>query len=259
MYFHHDRERQRRYIAKTELASQKHRPNGRKVYLHHPRQDTAKKGKYQYWESRESEHLDQKMRCQPMQKGQRFYGHIDFDNLSQAELGLLLRSLCPDSTYRHRLGLGKSLGLGTVAIEIEELFLIDRLQRYSLEGLDSPRYHHVLRGTATLQSPLPWEQFYPQEAQVLAQATTKLLDSSFYTDNTLINQATLNILQTVGNPDSLKSNTPVSPPLLVEQQNAPELETFAWFGENDDRGRQAALPIIEAGKELPTLTQWTKR
>ena len=259
MYFHHDQERQRSHIAKTDLTSQKHRPNGRKVYLHHPRQHLEKKGKYHYWESRESEHLDQKMRCQPLQSGQTFYGHLDFDNLSQAELGLVLRSLYPDSTYRHRLGLGKALGLGTVAVTIAGLFLIDRLQRYSLQGLDGPRYHQVLRGTTPQPSPPPWAKFYSLEAQVLAQASTNLLDSAFYRDSTLINQSTLAVLQTVGNPDALKPDTPVSPPLLVEQRNSPELETFAWFAENDKPNKQAALPIIEAGKKLPTLNQWNKR
>lgn len=252
MYFHPDNVRQARYIKKTELSYQKHRPNGRKVYLHHPPNEVNKVGN-QYWESRSAEHLDQKVRCRPMQKGQTFYFHIDFENLSQAELGLLLRSLSPDTSYRHRLGLGKSLGLGTVAITLEGLFLIDRLQRYSLMGLESPRYHQIFHGTSLPSSSPPWARFYPQEAQVLTQAITSVLNTPFYTDTTLIDAQTLKILQTVGNPNSLHPQTPVSPPLKVGQP--PEKETFKWFIENDRPGNQTALPAIQAHQKLPTLKQ----
>ncbi|MDY6992315.1 MAG: TIGR03986 family CRISPR-associated RAMP protein, partial [Pseudomonadota bacterium] len=255
LYFHHDQDRrQRRYIAKTELSAQNHRPNGRKVYLHHPQREIER----QNWQTRNSDNLDQKMRCQPIQKGQTFYFHIDFDNLSQAELGLLLRSLYPDSTYRHRLGLGKSLGLGTVAVNIEGMFLIDRIKRYESLELDSPRYHQIFSGTTTAATPA-WADFYPLEAQCLEQASSPILESCFYNDNTLIEPNTLKILQTVGNPDKLHPNTPVSPPLLLEQRHDPESESFKWFAENEQRDKQAALPLIEAGHTLPTLEQWRGR
>ena len=39
---------------------------------------------------------------------------VDFDNLSPRELGLLLYALKPAEGFRHKLGMGKPIGLGGV-------------------------------------------------------------------------------------------------------------------------------------------------
>lgn len=67
----------------------------------------------------------------PVRSGVRFHFRIRFENLSPVELGALLWALrLPGSgEYRHKLGMGKPLGLGAVKIE-SELHLTDRHIRY---------------------------------------------------------------------------------------------------------------------------------
>jgi CRISPR-associated protein (TIGR03986 family) len=64
---------------------------------------------------------------------------VDFENLSDADLGLLLLTLQPnllgegnipsDKLYHH-LGMGKPLGLGSADVKITEFTVIDRAKRY---------------------------------------------------------------------------------------------------------------------------------
>jgi CRISPR-associated protein (TIGR03986 family) len=306
MYFHHRGKTERTYIEKTGLNQNEHRPNGRKVYLHHythpeieahkplilekaqPAKESRSDGKRfsvqrtpsppvekkkwdRRWETKdENENRKQKMQCTPLQSGQDFYFHIDFDNLSQAELGLLLHSLYPDEMFRHRLGLGKPLGLGTVHLDIMGLFLIDRVERYSVNGLESPSYCMALRGTEQETDSVEalknfyeaLKKFYPREVEALKDVTEKVLESKYYEENgELIDENTLKLLQTVGNPDNLKEE--VSYPSLESQ--TPEEEGFAWFAENDlphkegKPERQAALPVIRINQKLPTLKRWNER
>lgn len=64
--------------------------------------------------------------------GARFTFTIDFENLSSFELGLLLWALAlpdvPEGAYH--LGLGKPIGLGSVALRIRRIQLMDRKARY---------------------------------------------------------------------------------------------------------------------------------
>lgn len=58
---------------------------------------------------------------------------IDFENLSDWELGLLLWTIAlPDVLAgAHHLGLGKPIGLGTVGLRLKRFDLIDRCRRYN--------------------------------------------------------------------------------------------------------------------------------
>jgi CRISPR-associated protein (TIGR03986 family) len=55
---------------------------------------------------------------------------VEFDNLDDSELGLLLWSLELEEGMAHKLGLGKPLGLGSVKINTK-LEIIDRIDRYT--------------------------------------------------------------------------------------------------------------------------------
>ena len=64
---------------------------------------------------------------------------VNFENLSDAELGLLLLTLqpnlldkgnIPSEQLYHHIGMGKPLGLGSVEVEITEIDLINRAKRY---------------------------------------------------------------------------------------------------------------------------------
>lgn len=115
-------------------------PQGRKIYLHHKDAATFKP-----WISESTLHADQKCRVRPVRDGVSFYFHIDFTNLVDEELQLLCYALAPTKTFMHKIGMGKPIGLGSVRIIPEGLFLIDRIKRYSLEGYQDKyiRYHKI--------------------------------------------------------------------------------------------------------------------
>jgi CRISPR-associated protein (TIGR03986 family) len=246
MYFHPRNGGQGQFISKTALNANDHRPNGRKVYLRHPPGSVD-------WETHNHDPKQEKLklRCTPLDKGQDFYFPIDFENLSEAELGLLLTSLRPSEEFRHRLGLGKPLGLGTVEVAIEGVFLVNRVARYGLDALNQPRYHAVWR-KEPLQQESAWAGLYPEEAGRLSELRSegKLTWPEGLVD-ALIDRKTLSLLQTIGVPGKLRPNTPVEPPLMVGQ--SPEQETFRWFQENERPENRQALQPIQPGQELPTL------
>ena len=65
-----------------------------------------------------------------MPKGSRFSGRIRFENLSDAELGLLLLVLDLPAGHAHKMGMGKPIGLGSVRLTVG-LHLSQRKKRYS--------------------------------------------------------------------------------------------------------------------------------
>ena len=65
----------------------------------------------------------------PVRVGTRFVGKIRFDNLTEEELGAILFVLNLPSGCHHKLGMGKPLGLGSVAIT-PTLHLTNRRNRY---------------------------------------------------------------------------------------------------------------------------------
>jgi CRISPR-associated protein (TIGR03986 family) len=75
----------------------------------------------------------QHTRIKPVKAGVRFTFRVRFENLSDTELGALLWALTlPGATgkeYRHKLGMGKAYGLGSVELK-PTLYLSDRRGRY---------------------------------------------------------------------------------------------------------------------------------
>ena len=74
----------------------------------------------------------QHTRFKPLRAGVEFSFRVHFENLSLVELGALLWTLkLPGpGDYRHKLGMGKPLGMGAVRIEIAELRPSKRQVRY---------------------------------------------------------------------------------------------------------------------------------
>lgn len=260
MYFHKptDNDEKRSYIAKRDLNPARHLPNGRKIYLHHP-SSSVEEG---FWRSEIRTHDDQKLRCTPIRPRSEFFFHVDFDNLTAAELTLLLFSLRPDRSFRHRLGLGKPLGLGRVLVAPEGIFFIDRNLRYGRESLVQPRYHGAWRfrkpeDTGELAAA------YPEEAACLdsdlARFGAPTQPPFFDCDKTLIDKRTLQLLCTVADSGQLKPGVKVHTPLTEDQAPEAEGETFRWFVTNERRDHQA-LPLIQPGKTLPVLqrNRWKK-
>ena len=65
----------------------------------------------------------------PIKSGVTFKGRIRFEGLADIELGALLWALNLPEGCAHRLGMGKSLGLGSIRID-SKLRLVDRSARY---------------------------------------------------------------------------------------------------------------------------------
>ncbi len=105
------------YYVNPPLAVLKEKPNYKYV------DETVKKDK------KGKETLGSKpIRVLP--KGSELTGRIRFENLSNAELGLLLLSLDLPKGYAHKIGMGKPLGLGSARFSCK-LNLINRKERYS--------------------------------------------------------------------------------------------------------------------------------
>jgi CRISPR-associated protein (TIGR03986 family) len=82
----------------------------------------------------------------PVRRNVEFRSRVHFENLSSIELGALMTALELRSGLRHRLGMGKPLGMGSVKIT-PDLHLSDRNQHYStFAGVDE-KGHDVTEDT----------------------------------------------------------------------------------------------------------------
>jgi CRISPR-associated protein (TIGR03986 family) len=241
LYFRRDRTSG--YIAKRDLGHRTHTPQGRKFYLHGD--------KAANWETqRPAEHEDQKAIVRPIRQGTSFFFHIDFDNLSETELGLLCYALAPFSGFRHKLGMGKPLGLGTVAIEPAAIFLTDRRSRYATDRAPAARYDRKWIGET--ETPAVWPNQYAVEHGCAA-------DSAIPNDGTPASSwassfaATMDAdirraLELLGDPRFVTDSvhTPSSGPHMEEK-------TYEWFGKNDRTARQYLIPLTAQSDSLPPL------
>ena len=230
------------YVAKHAMQNSSIRPQGRKQYLHALPNAADPQGVKKIsqtgsptdggpypWESRhEKEFENQKVRIRPLQKGVQFNFTVDFDNCTEWELGLLLYALQPTGEYRHKIGMGKPLGLGSVKIAIEGVDLIDRKKRYAEDSLTAARYNEVL----------------PSDQESLTAWRTRFADS--------MDPEIRHALELLGNPASV-----VAPVHYPQVQGADvEKENFKWFVANEKKGSKGAdhlVPLSQSGDSLPVL------
>ncbi|WP_415717765.1 TIGR03986 family CRISPR-associated RAMP protein [Maridesulfovibrio sp.] len=97
------------------------KPMGRKFYRHSERTKDIPK----------ADAVPNNKEVTPVKKGIVFQTYIDFDNCSDAEIGMLLYALRPDEKFRHQLGMGKPYGYGRVKISCKGLMFTDREKRYA--------------------------------------------------------------------------------------------------------------------------------
>jgi len=220
MYLHHKKD-QSKNIKREQLDGKNTLPNGRKYYLHHPEKQIKK----EFWETATKKNQNQKMTCSPIPAGVSFRFCIDFDNLNGDELGLLLSALEPDRSpilketrnmakptdeFWHRMGLGKPLGLGSVRIEVQNIRYVDRVQRYSKNGVEQERDRLIWQRTEELQE---------------EQATTT---SPWKSER--IDKPSFLILCRLGHRNNLERDIPVSYPYEEGRQSPDnEDEGFRWF------------------------------
>lgn len=172
-------------------------PHGRKFYLLH-KTDAIN------FKKKPDDNDKRKSKCELIDKEQIFFFHIDFDNLNHAELTLLIHALQPDADFHHRIGLGKSLGLGIVTVKICDLFIKDFKQRYS--QLAATKYHQhkqFIEDNDWFKCP---RYISEQKAKQTLQDTP---GSQLPNDRSLIDENSLNLLQQSGKYDFLEQNIPV--------------------------------------------------
>ncbi|GIK55644.1 MAG: TIGR03986 family CRISPR-associated RAMP protein [Chloroflexi bacterium] len=134
------------YLVQDGKAGQNgHHPDNKAALAHYgtPPGETEIRGYKLYWHKGakpkieanavELSHPKQLTRIKPLQAGVRFRFKVHFENLRPEELGLLWWALAlpgeAGKQYRHKLGMGKPLGMGAVAIT-PQLFITDRPARY---------------------------------------------------------------------------------------------------------------------------------
>ncbi|AKB19469.1 TIGR03986 family CRISPR-associated RAMP protein [Methanosarcina sp. WWM596] len=127
---------------------QKHNPNKKSELAHYatPTNETVIRGHKMYWNRGEINLKDIKesddenienskshTKIKPIKPGVTFSFRIYFENLRDFELGAILWVLTlpgeKGTEYRHKLGMGKPYGMGTVKIE-SELYKTQRTERY---------------------------------------------------------------------------------------------------------------------------------
>ncbi len=196
-------------------------PNGRKYYLHQQKETIESRTptkKLRWWETRDPGHtktIHQKIICRPVDEKQKFHFDIHFNNLSDAELGLLLTALNPGKEFVHRLGLGKPFGLGSVRVSITKLDFFDTKESY--KGWSD---------TATHQGQNNSIETFKKSAQ----------------DDGWIDTCVQSVLKELGDPDKVTAR--VTYPVLYKQYkeaNKPggEKDLFKWFGVNKKKGVDA--------------------
>lgn len=250
MYFNH-RSRPGQYVSKSELAvsAADYCPKGRKVYLPAWRDGNGQgrpiklnkcgepdQVREEPWESQtdpNDKNNNQRVSVTPIKAtGDKcFWFHIDFENLNQEELKLLCFSLQPDVKFEHRLGMGKSLGLGSVKIAPQALLLTDRVGRYAHDGCGDPRYHAAWTEKPTMRRLSIPDRYATCMASITAKdysnpASVADLGAS---GAKRVPPDVLRAIVITGNPGAVKK--PVHTPQLAGRDI--EVETYGWFVRND--------------------------
>lgn len=246
------------YIAKKDLNSRSHIPQGRKFYLH--RYSTQRMP----WKTNDPEERpQQKSLVQPLRPERIFYFHIDFENLSKRELGLLCYAIRPTENFRHKLGMGKPIGLGKVRIDPVGVFYINRQKRYeqvSLFDADAKRYHGkwILEG----EDPVQWPQQYEAEKQAneIRTSTFPPFDDLRKVFRDGMDRDIQQALELLGDP--AKVRRPVRTPQVEGVSGKDEeKETYRWFVANDlgSEGnapqKKFLEPLEESTEHLPILQE----
>jgi len=249
MYF---KRQNNQYISKEKLSVSKgDRPQGRKMYLHY-----SEAAAWETAPGRENDRPDQKSKIAPIKAGLSFYFHIDFNNLTKEELELLCYVLVPTENFMHKLGMGKPIGLGSVKVAPEGIFLLDRKKRYSSAGLTDKRYHRVWIAE---NSDLPDDRYPVERASIACGTATSIQELA----------ASFSVHPDIKKAIELLGSVP-SHPVHYPQVQGGDLEDklFQWFVANDKGSgnkrngnflsakTKSLAPLSENSSELPSLERY---
>ena len=253
LYFK-NKNRSATYIEKSKLSTENHLPQGRKFYLHRQNDIDESKSCKPWITEREESDCRQKVKVKLLKKGLSFYFHIDFDNMTELELGLLCYAIQPPDSFRHKIGMGKPLGLGKIKVEPIGLFLIDRIRRYEKDPLFSPSRYHKSWGDKKILGKLP--DCYQKEKKMelfgeINDVFNYLITS--FRNKTVLDQGkdSVSAIEVLGNPN-------VTAPVHYPQLEGAHIEgeNFKWFVENEKHQQKMLIPINENKDKLPTLERY---
>jgi CRISPR-associated protein (TIGR03986 family) len=243
-------------FAPDTLSLNKHRPQGRKISLHHaPPADNSDGQQWRPWRTKQP-NADQAQKCavRPLRAGTVFRFSADFTNLTRSELGLLCFALRPADLFRHKLGMGKNLGLGTVRIDPLAVTLIDRSERYLRDDIwAAPRAttHNVSGHYADQAADTP-----AGDSDGTPEALARSYDV-WARQHWPVALGQLLQVGMTGHADGMGyGNIPVSTPVTRQQFNygtiRDEAKTYEWHAQNNRRPEQGLTPIVP-GRPLPLL------
>lgn len=186
-----------------------------------------------------------------MQAQRDFTFHVDFENLTHSELGLLCYALRPADAFCHKLGMGRPLGLGTVEIILLSLQYIDRPHRYlSLSGSRVSSMWTADEAAAEGIPAAPDSMTFP----ALSAAFRDLIAQHF--------PDLSGIIETLGDPAMV--HYPVHYPQIAgPQPGDPTFETdrYEWFVANDNKNNRTdrqALAHARPGQPIPPMERLRK-
>ncbi|MQX38173.1 TIGR03986 family type III CRISPR-associated RAMP protein [Roseospira navarrensis] len=201
-----------------DKKTKKNEIRGRKMYLH-PAVDPLGKKALDQAVSRTPANdpsNNQRNMVRPLKPGVTFTFHVDFDDLPPECLDLLLFACRPTTAFRHKLGMGKALGLGRVRIDVTRVEVIDRPRRYRTDDPFGPSRTH--------------EHWEPGQAHDRLDPTGAARRVADQMDDILLGH-----LLGIGEPCHI-GGRPVHPPYKDDQQKAflkheagAEAETYRWF------------------------------
>jgi CRISPR-associated protein (TIGR03986 family) len=254
-----------RPIEKVELAPLRHVPQGRKMYLHIPSAyEDPDNCEGKPWLTGKDVADGGKRRCavRPVRCRTVFWFHLDFDNLHKNELELLCFALQPSEAFRHKLGMGKSIGLGSVQIEPVALCLINRKSRYSeANSLFSPRrYSEVHFNSEQAISDLP-DKYYLREKLCRTALSKEPKTPKYFAEiyrQRIQGTDTSKALELIGEPEHAKSmagdGVEVCPPYSSGKEPWGEDDTYEWFANNDSHFN-VYMPVQSVGRKRRLLSR----
>lgn len=255
-YFREKNNDSQAHISKSDFAIGKsgtYETQGQKAYLHHTPHDSPDA---QPWRTAASIAADQKPEgnkgpaaprktlVRPLNKGVKFQFTFDFDNLTEAMLNLLCFALRPSPAFRHKIGYGKPLGLGSVRIDPTKIEFVDRKARYSTDALDGSR-NNSREDLQAIQARAQEHSTFLKKKHPDSHKALLLIGE---THNFLV----------VGLSASPEMVPVLWVPLSTEAFNsrnlaAAEKNSYGWFSKNDENSKQRLKPITKDTASLPTL------
>lgn len=230
-------------IGKPDFASggpAKYEVQGAKAYLHHAASTAADR---QPWKA-QSGPTDRQAEVTPLPPGTQFSFEIRFDNLTDTEFQALCFAIRPSSAFRHKIGMGKPLGLGSVRIDPVGLELVDRAARYRGDDVFAPAVVADHLRDFALAVAAQCKRMQQGEGATTLQALLLIGETHDWGEGETKGRGV----------DPPVLWVPLTPQKFAARFTAEaEDRSFKWFVDNDLHGKQRLRPID--GDALPTL--WT--